>query len=143
MVGGVCGVLHGAPINTFDLDVVHSREPANVQRLLKALDKLAAHYRMQPEKRLKPGVSHLSSSGHQLLMTRYGPLDILGAIGRGHTYEDLLPHSADMRVGRGLVIRVLDLKKLIEVKEETADEKDHAVLPILRRTLIEKESSGA
>jgi hypothetical protein len=98
---------------------------------------------MQPEKRLKPGVSHLSSPGHQLLMTLFGPLDILGSIGRGHTYEDLLPHSEDMRVGRGLVIRVLGLKKLIEVKEETADEKDNAVLPILRRTLIEKDSSGA
>ena len=76
------------------------------------------------------------------MMTRFGPLDLLGSIGRGHSYEDLLRHSVEMRVGRGLVIRVLGLRMLIEVKEETADEKDTAVLPILRRTLAEKESLG-
>ena len=40
VVGGVCGVLQGAPINTFDLDVVHSRDPKNLDRLLKALEAL-------------------------------------------------------------------------------------------------------
>ena len=38
---------------------------------------------------------------------------------------------------------VLDLAKLIEVKEETAAEKDQAVLPILRRTLQEKKAFGS
>ena len=33
VVGGVCGVLHGAPISTFDLDVVHARTQENVDRL--------------------------------------------------------------------------------------------------------------
>ena len=32
IVGGVCAVLHGAPLATFDLDVVHSREPDNLTR---------------------------------------------------------------------------------------------------------------
>ena len=27
VVGGICAVLHGAPIATFDLDLVHSRHP--------------------------------------------------------------------------------------------------------------------
>jgi hypothetical protein len=30
VVGGVCAVLHGAPIMTFDLDVVHSRARDNL-----------------------------------------------------------------------------------------------------------------
>lgn len=34
IVGGVCGVLHGAPISTFDLDLVHSRTPENVKATL-------------------------------------------------------------------------------------------------------------
>ena len=41
VVGGVGGV-QGPPIATFDLDVVHSRHPANVERLLAALDILSA-----------------------------------------------------------------------------------------------------
>jgi hypothetical protein len=138
VVGGVCGVLHGAPINTFDLDLVHSRERANVRRLLAALKTLRAYYRTHPEKRLKPGVSHLVSPGHQLLMTRFGPLDLLGTIGRGHGYEDLLEHAAEMQIGRGLKVRLLSLAKLIEVKQETAGDKDRAVMGILRRTLEQK-----
>ncbi len=32
VVGGVSAVLQGAPIATFDLDIVHSRGPANTWR---------------------------------------------------------------------------------------------------------------
>ena len=38
VVGGVCAVLHGAPLATFDLDVVHCREPHNLARLMAALE---------------------------------------------------------------------------------------------------------
>jgi precorrin-2 methylase len=38
VVGGVCAVLHGAPLATFDLHVVHSREPRNLARLMAALE---------------------------------------------------------------------------------------------------------
>ena len=138
IVGGVAAVLEGAPISTFDLDIVHSRNPGNVERLLKALSELDAHYRMQPERQLRRQASHLLSAGHQLLMTRFGPLDILGAIGMSHDYEELLPDTDRMETGLDGPIRVLKLAKLIEVKLETAGEKDFATLPILRKTLVEK-----
>jgi predicted nucleotidyltransferase len=138
VVGGVCAVLQGAPVTTFDLDLVHSRESANVERLLRALDSLEAIYRAQPERRIKPSAAHLSSPGHQLLLTRFGPLDLLGMIGAGHGYDELLAQTVEMKVGGELRIRVLDLKALIQIKEETAGEKDTAVLPILRQTLNEK-----
>lgn len=137
IVGGVCAVLHGAPLTTFDLDLVHSRSPENLTRLMSALQELDANYRGRGDKRLKPGLSHLSSPGHQLLMTKAGPLDLLGTIGVGHSYEDLIKYSVELKVG-GLKLRILNLKKLIEVKKETITEKDKAVLPILQRTLEEK-----
>jgi hypothetical protein len=137
VVGGVCAVLHGAPISTFDLDLVHSRTPENLDRLISALRDLDAHYRGRLEQRLIPDLSHLSSSGHHLLMTRLGPLDLLGTIGMGHGYEDLTEHTVELKVS-GIQLRTLALEKLIEVKEETASEKDKAALPILRRTLEEK-----
>lgn len=72
-------------------------------------------------------------------MTRFGPLDLLGTIGRGLAYAELLEETTEMAIGRGLRVRVLRLRKLIEIKEETADDKDKAVLPLLRRTLEEEE----
>ena len=138
VVGGVAAVLEGVPGNTFDLDIVHSREPDNIRRLLTALESLEASYRMRPELALKPNASHLSSTGHQLLMTRFGPLDVLGTIGRSRGYDDLLPHAHEVEVSEGLRVWVLNLETLIAVKEEVGGEKDLAVLPIMRRTLEEK-----
>jgi hypothetical protein len=138
VVDAVAAVLEGAPISTFDLDIVHSRAIDNVQRLERALSALDAHYRLQPERRIRPLESHLASAGHQLLMTRHGPLDVLGAIGRSRGYEELLEHVTELQVGTGHIIRVLKLAKLIEVKSETAGQKDFSTLPILRKTLEEK-----
>jgi hypothetical protein len=141
VVGGVAAVLHGAPIATFDLDVVHSRTAANVARVLRALDTLDACYRTIPGKRLRPDASHLSSPGHQLLMTRFGPLDLLGALTGGRGYEQLLPDAIEIAVGPDASVWTLSLPTLIEVKEQTAGEKDKAALPILRRTLSEQTSA--
>jgi len=138
VIGGICAVLHGAPVNTFDLDVVHSRQAANIERLMAALQALDAYYRTHPGKKLRPQASHLSSPGHQLLMTRYGPFDVSGAVAGGRGYEELLPHSTAMPVGGNVRVRVLNLETLIEIKEATGGEKDVAVLPLLRRTLREK-----
>ncbi len=122
---------------TFDLDVVHSTEEANVVRLLVALGLLDAFYRTQAERKIKPDASHLGSSRRQLLMTRYGQ-DLLGAIRRGHTYRDLSGRAVRLQIANNLTVPMLDLASLIAIKEETAGEKDQAVLPVLRRTLRER-----
>ena len=93
---------------------------------------------LQPERRLRPSASHLASAGHQLLTTRFGPLDLLGEIGAGYTYENLLPGSVAVQVGEGLSVRVLNLETLITIKEQLGEDKDRAVIPVLRRTLEEK-----
>jgi len=129
-------VLQGAAINTlFDVEVVHSTDLENVDRLLAALESLDAFYRTQPERRLRPSASHLATRGRQTLMTKFGALDVLGHIGRGRTYADLIGHTVEMEIGGGLKIAVLDLETLIAVKEEAGGEKDLAVLPILRSVL--------
>ncbi len=137
-VGGLAAVLNGAPVDTFDIDVVHSRDPANIARLGTVLEALDAVFRMQPERRLKPNASHLAPCGHLNLLTRYGPLDVLGTIGRNLGYAELLPHSNDLNITEDVRIRVLDLETIIALKEELGGEKDRAVLPTLRRTLEEK-----
>ena len=138
IVGGVAGVLNGAPIHTLDLDIVHSRDTANVARLLTVLESIDAIFRIQPERRIKPNASYVSGPGHLNLITRFGPLDVLGSIGRGLTYADLLPHSVEKDVGDGIRVRVLDLETLISLKEDLGTEKDRAMLPLLRQTLEEQ-----
>lgn len=141
VVGGVAAVLQGAPISTFDVDVVHSRTPENVDRVLVAIRVLEARYRGQPGREAVPDRSHLSSPGHQLLVTRAGPLDLLGVIGLSRGYDELLEHTVELEIGPGTVVRVLDLPMLIRTKEEAGRDRDRAVLAILRRTLEERSRS--
>ncbi len=142
IVGGVSAVLHGAPVTTFDLDVVHSRRSENITRLLSALEELDAVYRTQPERQLRPGETHLASAGHQLLLTKFGPLDVLGMIGKSRTWEDLLDGARAMEIEPGMAVRVLDLETLIAVKEELGFPKDTAMLPLLRQALKERSERG-
>jgi hypothetical protein len=143
VVGGLAAVLNGAPVTTFDLDIVPARDEENVARLLGVLDSMDALYRLHPGRRLKPGISHLSSSGHHNLITTFGPLDVLGTIGRGLSFEDLLPRSTVMEIGGGVQVRVLDLAAIVALKEELGGEKDLAVLPVLRRTLEQKQGASS
>ncbi len=71
-------------------------------------------------------------------MTCFGPLDLLGEIGAAHGYDELVRQTVEVEVGGDLKVKVLNLPTLIQVKEETAGDKDRAVLAILRRTLEEK-----
>jgi hypothetical protein len=130
--------LNGAPINTFDLDIVHARDSANAARLADVLGTLHAIYRMQPDRRIKPDISHLASRGLHDLMTNCGPLDVSGSIGLDLEFDNLLKHTLEMDVGVGLRVRVLDLPTIIALKEQLAGEKDRAVLPVLRQTLEQK-----
>jgi hypothetical protein len=142
VVGNVAAVLHGVPVNTFDTDVVHSRQSDNIQRALAALRELDARYRLRKDEKLSPNESHLESPGHQLLTTRFGDLDFLGMVGNKLTYEDLLPYSTIIEIGASLRVRTVNLEKLIELKEHAGRDKDLAALPTLRATLAEKKRLG-
>ncbi|MBI5479348.1 MAG: hypothetical protein HY906_10855 [Deltaproteobacteria bacterium] len=134
VVGGVAAVLQGAPIATFDLDVVHRRTPENIARALAALAAMHARYRDLTGRVLTPTATALATPGHQLLLTDHGPLDVLGAIGNGLGYDDLVGDSTTMDVGQ-LQLRVLDLATVIALKEQLGRDKDRAALAVLRQTL--------
>jgi predicted nucleotidyltransferase len=142
VVGGLAAILHGAPVQTLDIDLVYSRDPENIQRLLDFLGEADAIFRIQPHRRLRPNESHLAGGGHLNLLTRYGPVDLLGMIGNHLGYADLLPHSNEMDIGEGLRIQVLDLETIIAVKEQLGSAKDLAALPALYETLRQMKKSG-
>ena len=80
VVGGVAAVIQGAPITTFDLDALVRISDDNASRLSLALDELDAHYRGN-QSTIKPTKEDILAGGHLLLLTRAGPLDVLGFIG--------------------------------------------------------------
>ena len=122
---------------TFDLDIVHERSLENVKRLLSALNQLQAYYRYHPAK-IEPNESHLESTGHQLLATLHGPLDILGQIDEQTGYEELISYSHKVELLESS-FHVLDLQMLIEVKKRANRDKDRAILSLLEATLAEKK----
>jgi hypothetical protein len=134
LVGGLAAVVQGAPITTFDVDIVHRRAPENVDRLLTFLTTIGAHYRGRPEPPLPPSRSALLGPGHSLFMTDLGPLDALGAIEGGADYEHLLPRTLEVPLAGGF-LRVLGLEAIVALKRGSAEPKDKLRLPVLEATL--------
>lgn len=139
VVGMLAAVAQGAPVTTHDLDIVHRRTPANIAKLVDVLvNKLDARYRGRPDVQ-RPTAEILSGTGHSLLKTSLGPLDVLGAIEGGRDYDALLPASQRIEIS-GHPVHVLGLATLIELKRESTRLKDQLVLPILEETL--RQSRG-
>ncbi|MBK7582993.1 MAG: hypothetical protein IPI67_22705 [Myxococcales bacterium] len=138
VVGGAAAVIHGAPITTNDLDIVHRRTPENVARLLELVLRLDATLRYDAANRgLRPTAEMLAGKGQINLSTCLGPLDPLCELGAGQGYEELLPHSESV-TDEGRQLSVLDLPTLIAVKTKVGRAKDRIVLPILIATLQER-----
>jgi hypothetical protein len=141
IVGGVAAQLEGAPIVTFDLDVLYDRTSENVGRLLAALRELKARYRDPAGRQIEVDAEKLQTFRVNLLLTELGPLDVLGAIGDGLTYRDLVGRTILYELGEARV-RVLELAAIIETKEQADRDKDRAVLPVLRQTLAMKRQGS-
>lgn len=91
-------------------------------------------------RRLRPNASHLAGLGHLLLETRFGVLDVLGSIEEATTYEDVLPDSALVDLG-GFEVRVLSLRRLLEVKRKLSRPKDKLMALQIEATIEEQETS--
>jgi hypothetical protein len=144
LVGGMAAVAHGSPVLTFDLDIVHEKSDANTQKIKDLLISLDAYQRRPDDLKLKPDFEALQGTGHMLLSTKYGPMDILGAIEKGLGYEELIENIIKIEF-HGFEIHVLDLKTLIELKRESKRPEDKQRLKILEETFEEvmKESDNS
>ena len=77
LVGGVCAALHGAPINTIDIDFVYSQDNANCQRLLSLLESINARYRGLGNRQIDIELEQLLRGGQLLFKTDLGDIDLL------------------------------------------------------------------
>lgn len=124
LVGGLAAIAHGSARLTQDVDVVYARDPKNLERLAEALAGHRPYLRGAP-----PGLpfrwdaTTLQHGLNFTLETALGDIDLLGEIAGGGRYEDLLPHSIELRVF-DRAVWCLGLEKLIETKRAAGRPKD-------------------
>jgi len=133
VVGGVAAVIQGAPVTTFDIDTLVRVSEENATRLMHVLRELDARFR-EHQSTVRPTREDIMAGGHLLLMTRAGPMDVLGFIGDNERYEDLIHESSDVSMTVGS-FRVLNLEELVRQKKAANRPKDQAVLTLLEELL--------
>jgi predicted nucleotidyltransferase len=128
IVGGVAAIVHGSARLTQDLDIVYRRNPDNIGRLATALKPFAPYLRDAP-----PGLPFrwdaetIQRGLNFTLTTSAGPLDVLGEIAGGGTYETLFAHSRKLSVF-GIECYCLGLDRLIQAKRDAGRPKDLEVI---------------
>ena len=144
LVGGMAAVAQGAPVSTFDLDIVYRQTDKNKKKLLRFLNSIDAYQRRPDDKLIEPDQRGLKGKGQLLLTTRFGPLDVLSVIEKGRGFEELLPHTVTIEF-RGHRVYVLSLDTIVNLKRGSKDPKDQYRLPILEETLrqMRKENEGS
>ncbi len=136
VVGGMAAVIGGAPIVTHDIDVLRRRSPETVAALLSALGELEAVVRSDP-RRLRPDASHLAGTGHLLLETNRGQLDVLGALDPSTTYDEVFSDTYEIELD-SLRVRVITLERLLTIKRALGRPKDQLMALQIEATLEER-----
>ncbi len=138
VVGGLAAVLQGAPVVTFDVDIVHRRTTENVEKLHRYLMSRGAYHRLDlANRRLPPQQEALLGRGHLNLAFGQAKLDVLCEIDANAGYDELLPDTEIIEFHRE-TLRILGLPRLIQAKSAAGRGKDKMVLPILVATLEAK-----
>jgi predicted nucleotidyltransferase len=138
VVGGAAATIHGSARLTLDLDVVYRRTAENLPRVANSMSALHPYLRGTP-----PGlpfrwdVDTLRHGLNFTLDTAAGPIDFLGEIAGGGTYEALLPDT-DAVTLFGVECRCLRLERLIAVKRAAGRPKDFEAIAELEAIAEER-----
>ena len=141
LVGGVAAVVQGAPVTTFDLDIVHRQTDDNIKKLIKFLKSVEAIQRRPDDKIIKPDERDLRGKGHLLLTTCFGALDILAVIEKGLDFDELLPSTVKIEF-KGYNVFVLNLETMVALKRGTTIPEEQYRLQIYEETLRMKNENS-
>ncbi len=123
-IGAIAAISHGIISTTEDVDVVYSRAPENLARIVSALVPFEPYLRGAPpglpfrldERVLRHGLNFTFE-------TTMGNVDLLGEVSGGGSYEQLLPF-AEMKSAFGVQFLSVGLDKLILLKRAAGRAKD-------------------
>lgn len=124
LIEGVAARIHGSARFTQDLDIVYSRAPLNLERLVRALAGSQPYLRGAP-----PGLPFhwdartLKMGLNFTLVTSLGDIDLLGEVPGGGSFEELSEHAETVEV-LGLTCLCVDLPTLIRLKKAAGRPKD-------------------
>jgi len=139
VIGGVAAIIHGSARATYDVDLLYSRNEANIQRLANLLASYTPYLRAAtPDLPFVWDVKTIRNGLNFTLTTDLGDIDLLGDVADGETYQTLLSHSFDVEAF-GVRFKCIDLPTLIRIKEAADRPKDREALAELRVLLEESE----
>lgn len=131
LIGGLASQVHGSPSLTGDVDVCHSLDRDNLDRLAQALVDLEAVRRNLPPGLNAPVDAHALRAGDVFtLSTRAGDLDLLAHPDPGLDFEALGRNATWVTI-LGVAVRVAGLDDLIAMKRAAGRPKDRIELEIL------------
>lgn len=141
LIGGLAGVAHGSARATLDVDVVYSRDPEDLARLVTALAEYHPYLRGAP-----PGLPFrwdertIQSGLNFTLTTSLGDLDLLGEVVGGGRYHQLLPYTEELELF-GVACRCVTLEKLIQLKRAAGRVKDLEAIAEYQALLDERRKA--
>lgn len=131
LIGNAAAALQGSPVTTMDFDFMFRKTPSNLAKLKRVADDLGAMV-------LRP--YYPASQLYRMTRDRDGlQLDFMAKIDGIRSFESLRARAMTVSFGQHEIL-VASLADVIRSKERAGREQDLAVLPILRRTLREKEN---
>lgn len=134
VLGGFAAIVHGSSLPTEDIDVIPSRDLANLERLATALQRMGAKIRTGDEPvETRIDAAFILNMPHMLnLVTRYGDVDLVFTpAGALKNYEQWLERSRKAQLREGLVVAVANLDDIIASKTAANRPKDQRALPYL------------
>ena len=132
VIVGVCGVLYGVSLVTFDLDICCDFSIANLRRIEAAIKDLHPHHRLVVHKLPFELTDELCARLKNLyLQTDAGVLDCLSEVAGLGPFHQVLHHSIEHNLSYGQ-FRILTLDALIVSKEAVGRQRDLAAIKQLR-----------
>jgi hypothetical protein len=133
LIGGLAARLHGSPTVTDDLDISHSKERANLERLAECLTAMDATLRLpDPDERVDVTLDwrFLHAADNFTFMTDFGALDCLAVPAGIESYDELASRALEMDLD-GITIKVASIDDLMAMKRAAGRRKDLIELEIL------------
>ncbi len=124
LIGGVAATIHGSARLTRDVDLVYSRRPENLARVVAALGPFEPYLRGAPRGLpFRWDRDTIARGLNFTLTTTLGDIDLFGEIPGGGDFGELRPHAHPVRVFDRDVL-CLDLPMLIRVKRAAGRPRD-------------------
>lgn len=128
LIGGMAGISHGSNYPSYDLDVLYSRAPDNISRLVAALEEIGVRLRGAPaDLPFLLDARTIENGANFTFVTPHGDFDVLADAAGMPSYEDVRSDSVEREIA-GHSVKVVSLDHLIAMKRAANRPKDQLMV---------------